>query len=229
MPDPTFGQLFHTQDGKTVFIDPKGKATVFEGVLTMDKIMEPKDQIMMSNASVKPEEVPEILKAMLSQLPMLPMMPIVPMKFDFVLMTGPQPNQVVSSQTDEDILGPKDYYILVPDESEASLKLGATTRIYAWVSEHKKGHKPDYKGHSKHRILPEQWEWLLQHKDCPVVAWYSQECPAFASVACQTHAKAMQPRLTAEKVESSSEGGAFASSESIEVHSEIVSAEERVV
>lgn len=221
MPEPSFGQLYHTQDGKTVFIDPKtNQATVFDGVKTLEQILEPKDQITATSKS----EVSDLLKAMMAQLPMLSMTPL---KFDFVLLPGDM-GDMVDSQTDEDILGPKDYYVLVPKENDALLKLGAT-KIYAWVSEHKKGHKPDYKGHSKHRILPEQFDWLMKHKECSLVAWYSQECPAFVSVACQSHAKAIQPMLTAEKIKGSSEAGLFVSSETMAGLPEAISAEERVV
>lgn len=229
MSEPSFGKLYHTQDGKTVFIDPKtSQATVFEGVKTMEQIMEPKEQVVTSDPSTKGIDA---IKALMSMLPMLPMSPALPapggVKFDFILLTGNQPAEVMADEAD--ILGPKDYYVLVPKENEGIITSMGATKIYAWVSEFKNGHKPEYKGNSKHRIMQEQFDWLMQHKTCPVVAWYSLECPAFVSVACQSHAKAIQPMLTPEKIKGASEAGLFVSSESIDAIPEAISAEEREV
>src|SRR5208282_195400 len=171
-------QMFHTKDGKTIVYD------VGTG------------QVKIQALEPKPENaIPPKLAALLKQL-ILPQPTIV----DLVFIPGGQ--QEIKDEKEEDILGPLDYYILVPIETE-KLIYKAVVPITAWVSEYKNGHKPDYTGYNKHRILPEQFGWLNQHKDCQVVAWYAHKCPIFASLGCQTHAKSIQPCIPQDDPENS--------------------------
>jgi hypothetical protein len=172
-----FGQVYHTDDGKTVFFDPKTKSvSVFDGEFTIDKIVESSVQAGVIDSDMAAVE--SILQHMY---------PIGSMGFDIVVSTQP-----LSSEVDlTDILGPKDYYILVP---EKTLPLGVSScKVIRWISEHKKGFHPVYPGFIKHKILPEQFDWLGSHKECSVMAWYDQKCPAFVALACQDHAKIIQP------------------------------------
>jgi len=172
---PTFGQVYHTADGKTVYFDPKSKqVSVFEGLLTLDKIIEPDIQA----GTVNEEAVEFILKKLF---------PMGTVGLDIIVSTQPGPTEVDLT----DILGPKNYYILVP-EKDLPLCISAG-RVSSWVSEHKQGHHPVYHGFIKHRILSEQFDWLRDHKQCSVRAWYGPECPAFVSLACLDHAKSIQP------------------------------------
>jgi len=218
MPEPTFGQIFHTQDGKTVFIDPKTKqATVFDGIKTLEQILEP----------VADAAVPGGLLDAFTALSLLTGAgpKFLPIKMDFlVVQKGAEP-----SQTKVDPLGPKEHYVLVKP-SLVPLEMGAA-RVRAWASEYKNGHKPDYPGYEKHRILPEQFEWLQSHKDCVVLIWYDQECPAFACLACQDHAKIVKPIMASNKsAESKMEGFSMSISESdVAGQQESVTAEEREI
>lgn len=225
MSEPSFGKLYHTQDGKTVFIDPKtNQAHVFEGVKTIEQIMEPKEEVVAPSAAKG--EVSDLLKALMSQLPMI--QDLNGYKMDLFMLP---PVELINLEPDPeagDILGPKDYFLLIPKEKESLLHF-MPIAVHAWANEFRQGHHPEYKGYGKHRILPEQWNWLMNHKDCSVVGWYSAECPVFASVACQTHAKAMLPKLVPDDVKSSSEKPLFISSESLIAQPETIGAEEREV
>lgn len=174
------GQVFHTPDGKTVFIDPKtNQASVFEGILSIDKIVEPATEIGIPQSG-KSGEAFEALKNLL---------PPGLLKLDFLVITGGLPKE--KNEDIPDILGEKEFYVLAP-KSAVPLSIGSCP-IRAWVSEFKSGHHPDYQGYIKHRILHEQWDWLHNHKECLVRAWYDQECPAFISLACQSHSKVIRP------------------------------------
>lgn len=168
MPESNYGKVYHTADGKTVFVDPKtNKASIFDGILTVEKIVEPANGAgLIGNKD------------------------FFPALLDLFILSGQLAAEDEILDT-PDILGPKDYFILAPDKA-IPLSVGASP-VRAWVSEYKNGHKPDYKGFHKHKILPEQWDWLNTHKTCSIVAWYDQECPAFIALACQDHAKIIKP------------------------------------
>lgn len=215
-------QTFQTTDGKIVVYDPNtGQASVHT---PMTKF-------------VGPTPAPSDLIALLQSL-MPPQVKIV----DFMIIGDPgtgtgktedpkkdNTNKEDGDAPEDDILGPIDYYILVPKEGEKLLHSIFPVPINAWVTEHKNGHKPDYKGYNKHRILPEQFKWLNQHKDCPVVAWYDEECPVFASLACQTHAKTIQPRIPQGGKDNASNGSQFVGTSSIVSQQESIGTEEREV
>jgi hypothetical protein len=216
MSEPTFGQVYHTKDGKTVYFDPKThQVSVFEGILTVDKIVEPAVQAN-SGDFLGEQQMEDILKNILG-----PGM----FSFDFVVSPaqyglGPEPEEEQA-----DILGPKDYYILIREDA---LPLSVSASMTpAWVSEFRNGHKPDYKGFRKHKILKEQWDWLNTHKACSVVAWYSQECPAFVTLACQDHAKIIKPVPHQEEVKDSSTPALSLESSSVHTSLESVLTEER--
>jgi hypothetical protein len=181
MPEPKVGQIYKTEDGKTVFVDPKTQhAFVFDKpIVLIDKLAEPGTEFTIP---------PAALQAFHDALQ------------DFITSpskTFPAPGGLIMGLADEgeekdidislDILGEKEYYILVP-KGMVPLSVGVG-RFYMWVSEHKKGHHPEYSGQVKHRICKEQWDWLMDHKECGLLAWYDKECPVFPSIACQDHKK----------------------------------------
>lgn len=217
MPEANVGQIFHTKDGKTVFIDPKSnQATVFNEVLTADQLIGEPEETLISGG-----DMPDLAFQALSAL--LPAMAFMkPVKIDLFMIKKPgEP-----SQTEIDPLGPKQYYVLAP-ESAVPLSIGSCA-VTAWVSEHQKGHKPVYEGHHKHRILPEQWDWLNQHKDCSIRAWYDQECPGFVSLCCQDHAKVMKPVIVVDKTNVLATVGTV-DSQNVAVQSDNMTAEEREI
>ena len=194
---PNFGKIYHTADNKTVFIDPKtNQATIFEGILPIETLLEP------FNTSIGPD-LDNIL-SVLNAIPynMSPLDSILSsteaifnpaQTFNSTKNFGAAGSEVLEGTDNPDILGPKNYYILASMKS-IPLSVG-TCPVRAWVSEFKKGHQPDYKGFHKHRILPEQWDWLGSHKTCPIVSWYDVSCPAFITLACLDHAQVVRPVL----------------------------------
>lgn len=181
---PTFGEIYHTKDGKTVFVDSKsGQVSVFEGILTIDKILEPS-----LGLSLPMSNLDTIIQKLLAD------------DMSDLIMPAEASNQAAIEATGPDnILGPKDYYILVSSKQlPLGLNVGRTT---AWVSEWRNGHHPEYQGYHKHQILSDQWKWLINdHKECPIMAWYDAECPAFVTLACQAHAKIIKPVRVVEEV-----------------------------
>ena len=174
MSEPTFGNVYHTQDGKTVFIDPKSKvATIFEGESTL---VEP------TSVMGGPADQKEAVESILGPLPAKMMVG------QFSVIKPQEP-----SQTEVDPLGLKEYYVLAPEGLGGLSAFSAHAHIKAWVSELKNGPKGNYVGHKKHRILPEQWDWLTTHAHCSIVAWYDEKCPAFITLGCQDHAKIIRP------------------------------------
>lgn len=126
-----------------------------------------------------------------------------------------------------EILGERQYYIL---SAQHSLPLAlAAGKINAWVSEYENGHHPVYQGFHKHRILPEQWDWLLKHPKCPIVAWMGMECPAFPTLACLTHSCLIRPITHQEGKEVSSDASVELSTATIHSMLEAIQAEERDV
>lgn len=172
MSEPTFGNVYHTSDGKTVFIDPKtNQATIFEGD---SKIIEP--------SAVTAADQQEALGSILGPLPAKLMVG------QFSIIKPQEP-----SQTEVDPLGLKEYYVLAPEGLGGLSAFSAHAHIKAWVSELKNGPKGSYVGHKKHRILSEQWDWLMEHAHCSIVAWYDEKCPAFITLGCQDHARIIRP------------------------------------
>lgn len=223
MPEANAGQLYHTQDGKTVFIDPKTKqATVFEGIKTIEQILEPDQTANFTGGSVDPMMLP-IISKLIGGMQLLH----APLKMGFVIVKGPKGE----SEEEVDILGPKQYYVLA-NKSVVPLSVGSTC-VRAWVSEQQNGHKPDYPGYEKHRILPEQWDWLMQHKSCAessaIRAWYDQEQPGFLALGCQNHGKIMKPISKVDGAIDSKDTSFAVESSSVAIQAETVSAEEREI
>jgi hypothetical protein len=223
MSEATFGQIFHTKDGKTVFIDPKtNQASVFEGVLTIEQIQEPTDKTVVSQM----QDEKEVL-AIMSQLlggSLMPGFVSYPSKMDAFALKG----LLQQSSEPVDILGPKDYYILA-GKSSGPLAMHPCD-VHAWTSELRQGHHPEYQGHLKHRIMPEQWDWLAQHPNCPIKAWYDSSCPAFVTLACQDHGKVIKPISKVDSSQASkTEPGVYAEQSSVQTHIETVLAEEREI
>lgn len=217
MAEPSFGQIYHTTDGKTVYFDAKTKqVSVFEGILTIEKIVEPDHSLpsISSSPFMTEIEIENILKQFL-----------LPGWGSFDLVVMPE-ESIQSTEESTDILGPKDYFVLIPVEI-APLS-NKPCQAPAWVSEFRKGHRPDYKGFVKYRILPEQWDWLGSHKHCPIVAWYSPECPAFVSLACQDHAKIIKPVIYSDPTKNAYMGS-LTESGSIATETESVLTEEREI
>jgi len=211
------GQIFHTKDGKTVFIDPKtNQATVFNEVLTADQLIGEPEEGLISGG-----EMPDLaFQALASLLPAMAFMK--PVKIDLFMLKKPgEP-----SQTEIDPLGPKQYYVLAP-ESAVPLSIGSSA-IHAWVWEYQKGHKPVYEGHHKHRILAEQWDWLQAHKDCSIRAWYDQDQPGFVSLCCQDHALVMAPVTKPDKTNPLVTVSS-ATVESVQLQTDALTAEEREI
>ena len=214
----TFGQVYHTKDGKTVFIDSKtNQALIFEGILTLDKIVEPNTGLI----TTAPSQVLPILNSILGSSNGV--------QLDLLVLTDKSPNLSKNQEGSEsfDILGSKNYFILTPDKVlPLAIEPG---RVPAWVSEFHDGHKPDYPGFHKHRILPEQWDWLGTHKNCHLVAWYGQECPVFVSLGCQDHGKIIRPVIVPEKTKNASTEDLMLELGSIPAITEDILAEERDV
>jgi hypothetical protein len=212
MSEPTFGSVYHTKDGKTVYFDPKTKSvSVFEGILTIDKVVEPATQGEFAGSDLA------FVESVLQK-----MFPMGSLGFD--LLVTEQPFDVADMT---DILGPKDYYILVQDKG-VPLSIGAAN-VPTWVSEYKHGHHPVYPGFTKHKILAEQYDWLHNHRSCSVKAWYDQECPAFISLACQDHAKVIQPVRHPDEQKDAPLTGLLFESSTVQTSIESVLTEERDV
>jgi hypothetical protein len=182
---PVYGHVYHTKDGRTVYFDPITKqVSVFDEILTLDKLIGSASGPAGSLSSVHSQQyVDEVLQKMF---------PIGSLGFD--LMLALETKYLPEPEEDDllPILGTDiiDYFILVTCKG---IPLSISSRkVSHWVSEYK-GHMTDYPDYEKHKILPDQFSWLNTHKDCSVMAWYDQECPAFVALACQDHARIIQP------------------------------------
>jgi hypothetical protein len=200
--------VYHTQDGKTVFIDPKtNQATIFEGDA---KLIEP--------SAVTAADQKEAVESILGPLPAK-------------LMVGQfsvlKPQEATIAETDP--LGLKEYYVLAPEALGGLSAFSAHAHIKAWVSEHKNGPKGNYIGHKKHRILPEQWDWLTNHAHCSIVAWYDEKCPAFITLGCQDHARIIRPVSKTEGILAGSEPKVDAELDVVLPSQEHLAAEEREI
>lgn len=212
MSESQVGQVFHTEDGKTVYIDPKThQASVFDGVLSAEQIAQP--QSMITGPSGDNDLAFAALAAMMPGLAILNG----GFKSGFLVLK----KAVDSSQSEIDPLGPQEYYILA-DDAWLPLSISACD-VYAWVKEYKNGHKPDYPGYKKHRITDGQFDWLQLHKDCKLKAWYDQECPAFIALACQDHMKIIKPIAKSDSPEP------FIQTLSVSTATESVTTEEREI
>lgn len=210
MSEPTFGNVYHTADGKTVFVDPKtNQATIFEGDA---KLIEP-SSVLGATAEQK-----EAIGSILGPLPVKLMVG------QFSVM---KPQEPVTQEVDP--LGLKEYYVLAPDSLGGLNAFTTHAHIKAWVSEHKNGPKGNYAGHKKHRILPEQWDWLTQHAHCSIVAWYDDKCPAFITLACQDHARIIRPTPKVEGTLAGTDPKIDAELDSLQPTHEQVSTEEREI
>lgn len=141
---------------------------------------------------------------------------------------GPAQTGQIAKDKADPVLGSIDYYILVPDKYESFIYKGPIP-ITSWTTEYKDGHHPEYKDHKKHRVMPEQFDWLKQHKDCQIVAWYSPECPLFASLGCQTHAKVIQPVIPQNIETGASKDPQFVKESPVLTQHESIIAEDREV
>lgn len=221
MAEANVGQVFHTHDGKTVYIDPKTKqATVFDGVKTVEQIQEPDLNAILGPAGDSAfQAIAELLAGASNPFTMLGK----PLKLSFIAI----PKAQESSQSEIDPLGPKNHYVLVKP-SAIPLSVGSSP-VRAWVSEHQNGHKPVYADYEKHRILPEQFDWLMAHKDCSVRTWYDSDCPGFLALACQDHCKIMKPVSKVDGASDSKEPSFSLQGLSVQSQTETVSAEEREI
>lgn len=179
-----FDKVYHTQDGKTVYVNAEtNQAQIFDGTLSVEAVQAPQGEATVAGQGVANQE--QIFEALKHILPAAGAPGI--FKLDFIMVGTPETGEV--SMTD--VLGPKEYYVL---GDKKAFPLGMEIcPIHAWVSEHQQGHHPDYKGYKKHRIMPEQWDWLAGHKNCRIVAWRDEKCPVYVAVACQDHARMCRP------------------------------------
>jgi len=204
-------QTFQTADGKTIAYNPN---TGEVELIAADA----------QSGQAIPQEILTLFKNF-----MPPGIKIV----DFQLIgapfvTGQTQPATVQKDKIEDVLGSLDYYVLVPTD-KAKYLTGAHVPINSWVTEHKNGHHPEYQGHKKYRIMPEQFEWLKKHKDCKIVAYYTPECPVFVSVACQDHAKVIRPIMPQAGGLDASKGLEFSQTISVTSQQEAISSEEREI
>lgn len=215
MSEATFGKVYHTKDGRTVYVNEKtGQASVFEGLLTIDKILEPAATSSLVGPPISKSEVDEFMQKMFPALAAL----------DIIF---PEDEGLDEELDFPDILGPKDYYVLVSDKV---LPISTNSSVVrAWVSEFKNGHHPDYKDFVKYRILPEQWNWLQNHKNCTIMAWYEQSCPGFIALGCQDHAKVIKPISIPDEVKSAPTGSVWLETGTVHTGLETVLGEERDV
>lgn len=144
-------------------------------------------------------------------------------KADFYVVKGPK----AQSEPKEAILGPKIHYILV-EPSPIGIQIGSA-KVRIWTTEYKNGHHPDYPGYEKHRVLPEQFDWLNNHKNCDIRAWYDVDMPGFISMCCNDHKVIIHPVVKdALKVEAT-DPDCDMENNSLTVKTEDISTEEREI
>lgn len=222
MADKQDPKVIKLPNGKMAYVDVNAhQITVFDPgfaqKLASSKVTEPSTQAYNQNG-----EVFMLLSALNSLMPgdILMDEPIFIAGGDTVYSGEDTPTVDLN-----DPLGEKEHYILVGSNAV----LSQAFHIYAWVTEHAKGYKPDYKNHSKHRIMPEQFEWLNIHKNCSIIGWFDI-CPLYPAVACQQHAVVVRPVYTHKGIAKNdiAEGSHLEISK-VQAKPEIVWAEEREI
>lgn len=187
---PKVGELYNTDEGQTVFVDPKtNHLFIFEKVKIKPVVKEPTVLQPANIDNSKKSHNAATAKALLTVLSAFEKLGgIAPS----IITPTELPMATIIADQDGGELGKRLHYILIP-EGKLPLSVGGAN-FNTWVAEWEKGHHPDYTGYVKYMILKEQFDWLSEHKaGCSLVAWMDQACPIYASVACQNHAVSMRP------------------------------------
>jgi hypothetical protein len=212
------GKVSSTSDGKVLFNDlSNGKVYVFDDVLTLSKI----EEKMAAGGVIKGTKALAMLGLLHKFISNHPAIHGVSGTIISSELAVPVEDKDEGKQIA--ITGNEMFFILVEDK-EGPLDHKAS-RFYSWAEEQSGGPHPNYKDHKKYRIMPDQWKWLTNHEDCPVVAWLDLNIPLFPCLGCQTHQNMIRPILM---------GGVSGSPETavqvaVEAQSLDIESEERVV